>query len=252
MSLQDILNSQHVTQILLMWATPDYGLVSLSPQAETSHFIRNVLHQVGLLFAFRTSLILHVINSLKGWKCSSEVWSIFTSCSCCRLIRWTSRKSVFCSTTSQRSSLMALESSDSEKVMCWWICVNCGLSFQFLADRSDTRCCLLLLWSTCFKAGHVLQTLVWLFDVLPPFCHLQLVSPFSSDISRTFVHTAAARWIVYFLNNSLQTSRWLCLNNAGDQRFLTYSDQMIMLHPLLPPSWCPVWTSAGHLHHWNN
>ncbi len=38
----------------------------------------------------------------------------------------------------------------------WWSCVNCSLRFLFLADRSGTRCGLLLLEPICFRVRRVM------------------------------------------------------------------------------------------------
>ncbi len=43
----------------------------------------------------------------------------------------------------------------SSIVQFWWACVNCSLRFLFLADKSGTRCGLLLLWHICFRVRHV-------------------------------------------------------------------------------------------------
>ncbi len=40
----------------------------------------------------------------------------------------------------------------------WWVCVNCNLCFLFLADRSGTRCGLLLLSPICFRVRHVVRS----------------------------------------------------------------------------------------------
>ncbi len=43
----------------------------------------------------------------------------------------------------------------SSIVQFWWFCVNCILCFLFLADRSGTRCGLLLLEPICFRVRRV-------------------------------------------------------------------------------------------------
>ncbi len=59
--------------------------------------------------------------------------------------------------------------------------VNCSLCFFFLADRSGTRCGLLLLESICFRVWRVVCSEMysadlgcneWLFELLLPFYHL--------------------------------------------------------------------------------
>ncbi len=66
----------------------------------------------------------------------------------------------------------------SSIVQVWWACVNCSLRFMFLADRSGTRCGLLLSASGfemfCVQRWYsaYLGCNKWLFELLLPFYHL--------------------------------------------------------------------------------
>ncbi len=50
----------------------------------------------------------------------------------------------------------------SSIVQFWWSWVNCILRVLFLADRSGTRCGLLLLEPICFRVRRVVLQLLWL------------------------------------------------------------------------------------------
>ncbi len=84
----------------------------------------------------------------------------------------------------------------SSIVQLWWACVNCSLSFLFLADRSGTRCSLLLLQPICFRVRRdcafrdgILHTLVIMSGYLS-YCCLSIISnqathcPLISDINK--------------------------------------------------------------------
>ncbi len=64
----------------------------------------------------------------------------------------------------------------SSIVQFWWTCVNCSLRVLFLADRSSTRCGLLLQGSMCcvFRDG-ILHTLIITSGYLS-FCCLSIIS----------------------------------------------------------------------------
>ncbi len=94
----------------------------------------------------------------------------------------------------------------SSVVQFRWACVNCSLSFLFLADRSGTGvvfCCCspsaskfyVLSIQRCSSA--YLGCNEWLFELLLPFYHLKPVWPFSSDLwhQGIFTHRTAAHWI---------------------------------------------------------
>ncbi len=96
-----------------------------------------------------------------------------------------------------------------------WACVNCILRVLFLADRSGTRCGLLLLEPICFRVQVLcvqrwysadLGCNEWLFELLLPFYHLSPVCPFSSDLwhqQGIFIHTTAAHWIFFLFRTIL-------------------------------------------------
>ncbi len=46
----------------------------------------------------------------------------------------------------------------SSIIQFWWACANFGLCFLFLADRSGTRCGLLLLEPICFRVRRVVRS----------------------------------------------------------------------------------------------
>ncbi len=82
----------------------------------------------------------------------------------------------------------------SSIVQFWRACVNCSLRFLFLADRSGTRCGLLLQGSTCCVQrwySAYLGCNEWLFELLLPFYHLyqSAHSPLTSDINKAFSST---------------------------------------------------------------
>ncbi len=80
-------------------------------------------------------------------------------------------------------------------IFCWWVCVNCILRVLFLADRSGTRCGLLLQGLTCcvFR-DDILHTLVVTSGYLC-YCCLSIISnqsvhsPLTSDINKAFSST---------------------------------------------------------------
>ncbi len=91
--------------------------------------------------------------------------------------------------------------SQSSFVQFWWDCVNCSLHFLFLADRSGSRCGLLLLLPICFPGSTccafrdgILHTLVVTSGYLS-YCCLFIISdqsthsPLTSDINKAFSTT---------------------------------------------------------------
>ncbi len=88
----------------------------------------------------------------------------------------------------------------SSIVQFWWACVNCSLCFLFLADRSGTRCGLLLLEPIFFRVRRVvrsdgiLHNLV-VTSVFLSYCCLSIISnqsarsPLTSDINKAFSST---------------------------------------------------------------
>ncbi len=134
----------------------------------------------------------------------------------------------------------------SSIVQSWWTCANCILRFLFLADRSSTRCGLLLLQGlTCcaFRDG-ILHTLVVMSGHLS-YCCLSsltilpiLLWPLTS--TRPFhPHNCCSLDIFCFSHHSLYHSLW------HQQTFHVQSH----LNPLSSPFWCSVWTSSSRLHH---
>ena len=85
----------------------------------------------------------------------------------------------------------------SSIVQFWWDCANCSLSFLLLAERSGTRCGLLLLQPICFKVRRVVQR--WYSAYLGcgylSYCCLSIISnhsahcPLTSDINKAFSST---------------------------------------------------------------
>ncbi len=118
--------------------------------------------------------------------------------------------------------------------------MNCILRVLFLADRSDTRCGLLLLEPICFRVRRVvrsdgiLYTLVVTSGYLS-YCYLSIISnqsvhsPLTSDINEAlFVHTTAARWIFsLFEPFSVNTRDGCAVKIPVDQQCVKYSDQSV-------------------------
>ncbi len=85
----------------------------------------------------------------------------------------------------------------SSIVQFWWSCVNCILRFLFLADRSDTRCGLLLLESICFRARRVVCSDAILHNLVVTcgylsYCCLSIISnqsALTSDMNKAFSST---------------------------------------------------------------
>ncbi len=92
----------------------------------------------------------------------------------------------------------------SSIVQFWWACVNCSLRFLFLADRSGTRCGLLLLEPICFRVRRVVRSemvfcipwlwwvVIWvtqLYRCLSMISNQSAHSPLTSDINKAFLST---------------------------------------------------------------
>ncbi len=145
------------------------------------------------------------------------------------------------------------------------------LCFLFLADRSGTRCGLLLLLPICFSFWCVVlsemvfcHTLVVTSGYLS-YCCLFIISNQSAHSPLTstgiFVHTTAAHWIfslfwtilckhleMVVLENPSRSAVFEIFQTSPsgtNQPFHVQSH----LNPLSSPFWCWVWTSASRLHH---
>ncbi len=105
-----------------------------------------------------------------------------------------------CRSRNQDSSDQAMF-FQSSIVQFWWACVNCSLRFLFLADRSGTRCGLLLLLPICFRVWRVVRSemvfcIPWLITSgYLSHCCLSIISnqsahsALTSDINKTFSYT---------------------------------------------------------------
>ncbi len=132
--------------------------------------------------------------------------------------------------------------------------MNCSLGFLFLADRSGTRCGLLLQGSTCcvFRDG-VLRTFVVTSGYMS-YCCLSIISnqsahsPLTSDINKAFSSTQLplTGYFLFFRIILCKHLRGLCVKIQVDQQFLKYSVQPVChqqpfhvqshLNPLFPHS----------------
>ncbi len=94
--------------------------------------------------------IPHTITPPPAWTFETRQDGSMLSCSLCQILTLPSE----CHRRNQDSSDLATF-FQSSIVQFWWSCVNCILRFLFLADRSGTRCDLLLLEPICFRVWCV-------------------------------------------------------------------------------------------------
>ncbi len=137
--------------------------------------------------------IPHTITPPPAWTVETREDGSILSCSLSQILTLPSE----CRSRNRDSSDQATFFQYSI-VQFWWDCANCSLRFLFLADRSGTRCGLLL----CSPSASGFEVLCvqrwysaylgcneWLFEFLLPFYHLSHHSPLTSEINKAFLST---------------------------------------------------------------
>ena len=126
----------------------------------------------------------------------------------------------------------------SSVVQFWSACVDCSLSFLFLADRSGSLCGLLLLQPICWEAWCVVHSeMVFCIRLLYQVVIWLTVAFFSSwtslpvwpltPVRHFHPHNCRSGYSLLFRTILCKPQRWLRMKISADQQFLKYSEQPV-------------------------